>query len=86
MKFKMKKGSTVEVISGSAKGTKGTILEMDKTKLLVRVQGVKMQTHFDKKEGQFKKEGFIHYSNLRLVDAAPEVAKKKTTKKKTANP
>jgi large subunit ribosomal protein L24 len=47
----------------------------------IQVQGVKVQTHFDKKEGLLKKEGFIDYSNVKLVDAP---AKEKKTSKKAA--
>ena len=48
-KLKIKKGATVQVITGSDKGKKGTVIEVDPTKLRVKVQGVKVQTHFDKK-------------------------------------
>ena len=41
----------------------------------VRVQGIRVQTHFDKKEGLLKKEGLIHYSNLKLVEGPAAQAK-----------
>jgi large subunit ribosomal protein L24 len=41
MKLKVSKGSTVEVITGSEKGKRGVVLEVDPTKMRVRVQGVK---------------------------------------------
>ena len=66
----MKKGDEALVIAGAEKGKKSKILEIDYNKLKVRLQGVRVQTHFDKKEGIQKKEGWIDYSNIRLVTAA----------------
>ena len=85
-KLKIKKGATVQILTGSDKGKRGTVLEVNPTKLLVKIQGVKVQTHFDKKEGLLKKEGFIHYSNVKLVEGAPEkkAAGKKSSKAKSA--
>lgn len=81
-KLKIKKGATVQVIAGAEKGKKGSVLEILPSKMMVRVQGIRVQTHFDKKEGLLKKEGLIHYSNLRLVEgaAAPAKAKKSGSK------
>ena len=84
MKLKIKKGSTVQVISGAEKGKKGTVLEINPTKMGVRVQGVRIQTHFDKKDGLQKKEGYIHYSNLKLVDAPASQAKTGKAKSKSS--
>ena len=81
MKLKIKKGATVQVISGSDKGKSGKVLEIKTEPLKVKVQGVKVQTHFDKKEGLLKKEGFIDYSNVKLVAASEKVTKKKAKKK-----
>ncbi len=76
MKLKIKKGDTVEVIAGADKGKKGTVLGIDKNKMKIRVQGVRVQTHFDKKEGMMKKEGLIDYSNVKFVQAAAAKAAK----------
>ena len=86
IKLKIKKGANVQVIAGADKGKKGTVLEVDPKNLLIKVQGVKVQTHFDKKEGLLKKEGFIHYSNVKMLDKAPEKksAGKKSSKSKSA--
>jgi large subunit ribosomal protein L24 len=81
VKLKIKKGATVQVTTGADKGKKGAVLEVDPKKMQVKVQGVKVQTHFDKKEGLLKKEGFIDYSNVKLVEKAPE---KKTPVKKAS--
>ncbi len=84
IKLKIKKGDTVQVIAGSDKGKKGSVLELSKAQpFKVKVQGVRMQTHFDSKEGKHTKEGFIDYSNVKLVSAAA-ATKKKATKKKAA--
>ena len=87
MKLKIKKGATVQVITGSDKGKKGSVIAVDAANMKIKVQGVKVQTHFDKKDGLLKKEGFIDYSNVKLVEAAAKEKKttsKKTTKAKTA--
>lgn len=80
MKLAIKKGSNVKVIAGADRGKTGTVLEVSPTKMRVKVQGVRMTTKLDKRENQLiKTEGYIHYSNVQLVDAP----KKATTKKKT---
>jgi len=76
MKLKIKKGDTVQVIAGQQKGAKGAVLAVNPTKLKVKVQGVRVQTNFDKKEGIIKAEGFIDYSNVKLVESAAKEAKK----------
>ncbi len=70
MKLKIQKGATVEVIAGSDKGKKGSVLEVDPRKMRILVQGVRVQTHYDRKDGIQKKEGFIDYSNVRLIERA----------------
>ena len=83
MKFHIKKGSNVEVISGSEKGKKGVVLEVKKETLRVRIDGVKMMTKHTKEEGLKQIPGQIHYSNLKLVDAPTK--KKAATKKASKN-
>ncbi len=84
MKLKVKKGATVEVVAGADKGKQGKVLGINKSKLKIRVEGIKVMTHFDKKEGLQKKEGFIDYSNVKLV-GQPQVDKKKPVKKKSTS-
>ena len=81
MKLKIRKGDTVQVTSGSDKGKKGAVLEVKPSAMKIKIQGVKVQTHYDKKDGLLKKEGFIDYSNVKLVESA---AKEKKTKKAAA--
>ncbi len=92
MKLKIKKGATVEVITGTDKGKRGKVLVVkqgkDKAKndrLRIKISGVKVMTHFDKKDGIKKMEGFIDYSNVKLIEnATPEKKSKKKTATKTA--
>lgn len=81
VKLKIKKGATVEVIAGADKGKRGSVVEVNPRNLKLKVQGVRVLTHFDKKDGILKKEGFIDYSNVKLIEAA---AKKETKKKPAA--
>jgi large subunit ribosomal protein L24 len=82
MNLKIRKGDTVQVLAGGDKGKKGTVIEVKPTALKIKVQGVKVQTHYDKKDGLLKKEGFIDYSNVKLVEAAAK--DKKASKKASA--
>lgn len=78
-KLKIKKGDQVQVISGAEKGKKGSVMAVSPKSLKIKVEGVKIQTHFDKKDGLLKKEGFIDYSNVKLLET--KAKEKKTTKK-----
>ncbi|AGH94993.1 KOW motif-containing protein [Pseudobdellovibrio exovorus] len=82
MSLKIRKGDTVQVISGADKGKKGSVLEVKPSAMKIKIQGVKVQTHYDKKDGLLKKEGFIDYSNVKLVETAAK--EKKATKKSAA--
>lgn len=85
-KLKIRKGDTVQVISGSEKGKKGAVVEVKPANLKIKIQGVKVQTHYDKQEGLLKKEGFIDYSNVKLVEKAAKAKEaKKSGKKSTAS-
>lgn len=87
MKLKIKKGATVQVIAGADKGKTGSVIEVNANKMKIKVTGVRMQTDIDKKENVLvKKEGFIDYSNVKLVEASAKAskAKKKPAKSKTA--
>lgn len=89
MKLKIKKGDMVQVITGQDKGKKGSVLAVDAGKMKIKVQGVKVMTHFDKKDGLKTLEAFVDYSNVKLVEkkaaAAPKAGKKAAAKKKTAS-
>lgn len=86
MKAKISVGDEVQVISGSDKGRKGVVLDLDLGKFKIRVKDVRVQTCFDKKEGMQKREGFIDYSNVKLVKKASSKSadsKKDSGSKKT---
>ena len=81
MKKKIKVGDEVQVIAGADKGRRGAVLEFDSSQRKVRVKNVRMQTHFDKKEGIQKKEGFIDRSNVKWIKAGEPKSKKSGSKK-----
>ena len=82
--MKIRKGDTVQVIAGGDKGKKGAVIEVKPLAMKIKIQGVKIQTHYDKKDGLLKKEGFIDYSNVKLVEKAAKEKKTSKTTKKTA--
>lgn len=85
MKILLKKGEEALVIAGADKGKRTKVLQVDLNNLKVRLQGVRIQTHFDKKEGIKKIEGWIDYSNVRRLTTQSATTKKaKTSKLKTA--
>lgn len=85
MKLKIRKGDTVQVTAGADKGKKGKVVEVKPAALKIKVEGVKVMTHYDKKDGFKKLEGFLDYSNVKLVEKSEGGAKKKTSKKKAAS-
>jgi len=80
MKLGIRKGATVQVISGDDKGKKGSVLDVNPKKMRVLVQGVKMVTRHHKQDGLVKKEAYIHYSNVKLIEAAKKEPKKKAAR------
>ena len=88
IKTHVKKGDTVVVISGAAKGAQGTVLEVQPSKNRVLVEGVRMikkaikPTQQNQSGGFQEKEGPIHISNVKRVDAPVKEKKKKVAKKK----
>jgi large subunit ribosomal protein L24 len=88
LRFHVKKGDNVEVISGNFKGSSGKILEVLPKKQRVLVEGVRIiKKHLRKSQDNpsgkiAEREGPIHISNVRLIEAEKQPAKK--AKKKTA--
>jgi large subunit ribosomal protein L24 len=78
-KLKLKKGDTVKVISGEARGQQGKIVTIDVKKMRAIVEGVNMISKSEKPNakntngGITKKEGSIHISNLMLVEGGKTV-------------
>ena len=75
-KLNIKKGDTVAVIAGEAKGQKGRVLEVDREKNRALVEGINMVSKHTKPNakapqgGILKKEAPVHISNLMVVDPA----------------
>ena len=75
-KLHIKKGDTVQVITGESKGTKGRVLEVIREKNRAIVEGVNMVSKHTKPNakapqgGVVKQESTIHISNLMLVEPA----------------
>jgi len=86
MKFHVKKGDEVEVISGNFKGSSGKILEVIPSKQRVLVEGVRIiKKHLRKSEDNpqgkiAEREGPIHISNVKLVEREKKSEKKTKTK------
>lgn len=76
-KIRLKKGDMVKVIAGNDKGKSGRIVEVDRERGRVVVEGVKMVKRHLKpnparqiKGGIAEKEASIHVSNVMAVTAA----------------
>lgn len=92
IKFHVKKGDHVEVISGNFRGSSGRILAVFPGKQRVVVEGVRIiKKHLRKSQDNpsgkiAEREGPIHISNVKLIerDAKPvKGAESKTRKKKS---
>jgi large subunit ribosomal protein L24 len=83
-KFHVRRGDTVEVISGNHKGATGKILDIKAAKSQVVIEGVRMIKKHTRKSQQhpngaiIEREGPIHISNVKLVEksATDKKAKK----------
>ncbi len=88
-KFKIKKGDTVKVISGEARGQQGKVISIDVKKSRALVEGVNLISKSEKPSakntngGIVKKEGSIHISNLMLVEAGKTVRLGRRANEKT---
>ncbi len=88
-KLKLKKGDTVKVISGEARGQQGKIVTIDVKKMRVVVEGVNMISKSEKPNakntngGITKKEGSIHISNVMLVEGGKTVRVGRVINEKT---
>jgi large subunit ribosomal protein L24 len=74
MKFKIKQGDKVRVITGDHKGSEGTVVRILKDKNKAIVEGVNTVSKHEKPSaknpqgGIVEKEAPIHLSNLSLID------------------
>ncbi len=74
-RLKIKKGDMVVVTSGDNKGKQGRVIEVNRDKDTVIVEGINMITRHRKPSAQNpqggieKREGGIHVSNVMVLDA-----------------
>jgi len=89
IKFHVKKGDQVEVISGNFKGSSGKILEVLPAKQRVLIEGVRIiKKHLKKSQDNpsgkiAEREGPVHISNVKLVEREKKTDKKAKKEKKT---
>ena len=81
----IKKGLKVVVLTGKDKKKEGEVIEIDRPNNRAKVKDINMvkkhsKTTKEKKGGIVSKEGFIHISNLKLVEDK-NTAKKTEAKK-----
>ena len=87
IKFHVKKGDNVEVVSGNFRGSSGKILQVLPKKQRVLIEGVRIiKKHLRKSQDNpsgkiAEREGPIHISNVRLIGKTEK--KEKTAKKET---
>ena len=87
-KFHVKRGDTVQVISGNHRGSSGKILKVLPEKAQVIIEGVRLIKKHQRKTQDnpngaiIQREGPIHISNVQIVERA--TAEKDKGKKKAA--
>ena len=80
-KFHVKRGDTVQVISGNHKGATGKVLQILPKKQQVLIEGVRLVKKHVRKSQDYpqgaiiEREGPIHISNVKRVEAAETAAK-----------
>jgi large subunit ribosomal protein L24 len=90
VKFHVKKGDQVEVISGNFRGSSGRILAVFPAKQRVVVEGVRIiKKHLRKSQDNpggkiAEREGPIHISNVKLIEREKKTEKKAAKKSKKA--
>ncbi len=84
LKFHVKRGDTVQVISGNHRGSSGKILKVLPDKSQVIIEGVRLIKKHQRKTQDnpngaiIQREGPIHISNVKIVErATPEKDKRK---------
>jgi large subunit ribosomal protein L24 len=86
LRFHVKKGDEVQVISGNHRGARGKILQVLPKKQQVLIEGVRLikksvRKSQDNPNGAIvTREGPIHISNVKIVEAKPKRTKKEKAK------
>jgi large subunit ribosomal protein L24 len=89
-RYHVKRGDTVQVITGNHRGATGKVLEIRSAKSQVLIEGVRMiKKHVRKSQDQpngaiLEREGPIHISNVKLTEAKAPAKPKAASKKKAA--
>jgi large subunit ribosomal protein L24 len=92
IKFHVKKGDQVEVISGNFRGSSGKILEVLPRKQRVLIEGVRIiKKHLRKSQDNpsgkiAEREGPIHISNVKLIERNEKPVKGKKKEAAKAKP
>jgi large subunit ribosomal protein L24 len=82
LRFHVKKGDEVQVISGNHRGARGKILQVLPKKQQVLIEGVRMikksvRKSQDNPNGAIvTREGPVHISNVKIVESRPKRTKK----------
>ncbi len=79
----IKKGNQVKIITGQNKGKTGEVIEINRKLNKIKVKGINLVKKHQKptkenKGGIISKESFIHYSNVKNLEAKKK--SKKTVK------
>ena len=86
LRFHVKKGDEVQVISGNHRGARGKILQVLPKKQQVLIEGVRLikktvRKSQDNPNGAIvTREGPIHISNVKIVETKPKRTKKEKGK------
>jgi large subunit ribosomal protein L24 len=90
LKFHVKKGDQVEVITGNFRGSSGKVLEVLPKKQRVLIEGVRIiKKHLRKSQDNpsgkiAEREGPIHISNVKLIEREKKTEKTAKKEKKPA--
>ena len=85
-KFHVKRGDTVQVISGNHRGSSGKILQVIPEKVQVIIEGVRLIKKHQRKTQDnpngaiIEREGPIHISNVKIVERARAEKEKREEK------
>lgn len=89
-RFHVKRGDTVQVISGNHRGSSGKVLQVLPAKSQVIIEGVRLIKKHQRKTQEnpngaiIQREGPLHISNVKLLEKAVQEKEKKASKKKAA--
>ena len=77
----IKKGNQVKVLTGKDKGKTGEVIEINRKLNMLKVKAINLVKEHQKptkenKGGIISKESFIHYSNVKNLEAKKETTKK----------